>query len=256
MIAGVVLLAGPGESTNIVYHALAREVGVKRVVLEEPVARRQLLRRRRQKLGTTTVIGQVLFKLTVERALRRRCARRIAEIKREFGLDDRPIPSAALSHVPSVNAPETIEHLRALAPSVVVVNGTRIIAQRVLEAVSAPFINMHAGITPLYRGVHGGYWALANDDREHCGVTVHLVDAGIDTGTVLGQARIFPTERDTFVTYPLLQLAAGLPILVDAVRAAQASRVEARDGAVGKSRLWSHPTITQYVRGLLRNGTC
>ena len=41
---------------------------------------------------------------------------------------------------------------------------------------------MHAGITPQYRGVHGGYWAVVNNDPEHCGVTIHFVDKGIDTG--------------------------------------------------------------------------
>src|SRR5438093_9923670 len=48
----------------------------------------------------------------------------------------------------------------------VVVNGTRIISEAVLTASDAVFINMHAGITPKYRGVHGGYWALYNGDGE------------------------------------------------------------------------------------------
>ena len=46
-----------------------------------------------------------------------------------------------------------------------VVNGTRILSRRMLESIDAVFLNMHVGITPKYRGVHGGYWALANGDR-------------------------------------------------------------------------------------------
>ena len=112
---------------------------------------------------------------------------------------------------------------------------------------------MHAGITPRYRGVHGGYWALASGDAAHCGVTVHLVDAGIDTGGILAQALIRPTPVDSFVTYPLLQLAAGLPLLVDAARAGLAGTLRPLPAdAASPSRLWSHPTLAQWLSGWRR----
>jgi len=74
---------------------------------------------------------------------------------------------------------------QASHPDVVVVNGTRIIAEKVLHSVPATFLNTHSGITPLYRGAHGGYWALVKKDRANCGVTIHVVDAGIDTGGIV-----------------------------------------------------------------------
>jgi methionyl-tRNA formyltransferase len=46
---------------------------------------------------------------------------------------------------------------------------------------------VHAGITPRYRGTHGGYWVLLNNDPGHCGVTIHLVDPGIDTGSIVAR---------------------------------------------------------------------
>jgi methionyl-tRNA formyltransferase len=131
---------------------------------------------------------------------------------------------------------------------VVVVSGTRIIARDVLENVPARFVNLHAGITPAYRGVHGGYWALADGRPEACGVTIHLVDAGIDTGAVLAQAPIRPSLHDNFTTYPLLQLAAGLPLLVDVVRRLQSGEAPQPIAAPpGPSRLHSHPTLWQYL---------
>ncbi len=77
----------------------------------------------------------------------------------------------------------------------VLVVGTRIISRKVLVAVAAPFINYHDGITPKYRGIHGGYWASAQSDLANFGVTVHLVDPGIDTGEVLYQARLQAVGR-------------------------------------------------------------
>ena len=95
----------------------------------------------------------------------------------------------------------------------VVVHGTRIISARVLQAMACPVVNMHAGITPRYRGVHGGYWALAEGHPEWVGTTVHLVDPGVDTGGILAQATFEVSDEDTIATYPDLHLVHGLALL-------------------------------------------
>jgi methionyl-tRNA formyltransferase len=106
---------------------------------------------------------------------------------------------------------------------------------------------MHAGITPRYRGVHGGYWALAEQRMDLCGVTIHLVDSGIDTGSILAQATIRPTGDDDFATYPLLQLAAGLPLLLDSVE--RLGRGDRRTIAppTTESALRYHPRASEYL---------
>jgi folate-dependent phosphoribosylglycinamide formyltransferase PurN len=251
----IVILAGPGESTDILFHYLDQEFGVHRIIVETPVSQRQLLRRRAEKLGWPVVAGQILFKLLVAGPLGKQSQARQAAIRAQHGLQAKPLPADRLSHVPSVNSPECIALLQELQPDVVVVNGTRIIAKKVLTSLSCPFLNTHAGITPLYRGVHGGYWALANNDPTHCGVSVHLVDAGIDTGGILYQALIGPTAEDNFTTYPLLQLAAGLPLLAQAVRDALAGTLRLQPAPAGESRLWSHPTLSEYRAAQRRNGT-
>ena len=242
----IVMLAGPGESTDILFHALDAEFGVHRIIVETPVSQKQLLKRRVEKLGWSTVLGQIAFKLLIAAPLARAAQPRLRALRQAHGLNDQPLPPARTVHVSSVNDPACIAFLQALNPDVVVVNGTRIIAKRVLTSVPCPFINTHAGITPLYRGVHGGYWALANNDAAHCGVSVHLVDAGIDTGGIIAQALIAPGPDDTFATYPMLQLIAGLPLLKEAVRAALAGPVPLRPAPAGPSRLWSHPTLNEY----------
>ncbi|WP_022823976.1 formyl transferase [Hymenobacter norwichensis] len=249
----IVVLAGPGESTDILFHALDKEFGVHRIIVETPIGQKQLLKRRAQKLGYATVAGQILFKLLIALPLSRSSQPRLQAIKKQEHLDDRPLPENRVIRVSSVNSPECIAQLQELQPDVVVVNGTRIIAKKVLTSISCKFINTHAGITPLYRGVHGGYWALANQDPQHCGVSVHLVDPGIDTGDIIAQALIHPTAEDNFVTYPLLQLAAGLPLLKQAVRDALYQDVKLQPTPTGTSKLWSHPTLAEYLKNR-RNG--
>lgn len=253
MSGPLVLLARDAPSTRIVYHALeARFPGVA-VVLEPPVPRRQLLARRVRKLGLPTVAGQLLFMGAVLPRLRRAGAARVDEICREHGLGRAAIPEDRVRRVPSVNSDAARQALRELGPAVIVVNGTRIIGRQTLAAVDAPFINLHAGITPQYRGVHGGYWALAEGRPELAGSTVHLVDEGVDTGAVLAQACFTPGPADSFATYPYLHLAVGVPLLADAVAAAFAGELRPRPYPALPSRLRTHPTLWQYARMRLRN---
>lgn len=250
----VVLLCGPGPSTHVVYHALARELGEVTVVMETLPTRSHLLRRRVRKLGLATVAGQLPFQLAVVPLLRRTSARRIEAIMREHGLDDSPIPEPVI-RIPSVNSDEGRAELRRLDPAVVVVNGTRIISRETLACIAAPFVNMHAGITPAYRGVHGGYWALAEGRPELAGTTVHFVDEGIDTGGIIAQATFAVTPEDSFATYPHLHLAAGIPILIRSVRGILEGALQRDPPPAGlESRLRSHPTVWGYVRARFRRG--
>jgi folate-dependent phosphoribosylglycinamide formyltransferase PurN len=248
------MLCGRGRSSNIVFNALDRAIGVETAIVETRVPMRQLLRSRIRRFGSRTVFGQVLFRSLVVPALAARSKERIEEILRQHGLDEAPIPDGKRVDVSSVNSDEVKRLLRELDPDVVVINGTRIIRGDVLETIDATFINMHAGITPAYRGIHGGYWALVEGDREACGVTVHVVDAGIDTGHVVGQALISPSTADNIVTYPFLQLAAGLPLMEEAVRDASKGTLKTRAPIRQQSRLWSHPTLGEYVGNRLIHG--
>ncbi len=244
----VVLLAGPGDTTDLVANYLAARVPRLVVVVEQPPSRATLARRRAARLGWPAVTGQVLFVTAAMPLLRRSGRRRIAEIVATSGLD--PSPYRPVHPVESVNAPETVELLEEIRPAVVVVNGTRIIGRRVLESVDCPFVNTHAGVTPRYRGVHGGYWALAEGRPELVGTTVHLVDRGIDTGGVLAQATFTVSHEDSIATYPYLHLAAGLPLLAEQVAAvlATGSPAPGADGALADgSRLYHHPTLWAYL---------
>lgn len=242
----ILMLAGEGDSTVIVYNALKKTFQDVEILLEDPVPASQLVRRRVKKLGYITVFGQILFQVLVVPALKRKSKTRIDQIIQDNNLDLTPIPQ--FTKIDSVNSETARQIIKDQAPRVVVVNGTRIISKGTLAIVSCPIINTHAGITPLYRGVHGAYWALAEKKPELCGVTVHYLNAGIDTGEVIAQAIITPSPRDNFRTYPYLQLAAGVPLLMDAVRELLAGNRPHSLPITTQSKLRSHPTIWQYWR--------
>lgn len=245
----IIVLGGRGRSTRLVANYLAQEFQVT-LIQEDPVPRWTMLKRRAKRLGWFTASGQLLF-IAFARLQERLCARRIEEIEAAHGLNSDTPQNVPAYRVASANDDTAIELLQRIAPKVVVVNGTRILSARTLRCVDAPFINTHAGITPRYRGVHGAYWALVRGDAANAGVTVHLVDTGVDTGKVLYQNRIQPGRKDCFSTYPTLQLAAGLPLLKRAVHDAVSGRLRGVD-VDPRSEQFYHPTLWGYVAARLR----
>ena len=244
----VVLLGGDGDSTRIVYHYLAPRFDELVAVVEDRVSRLELARRRAKKMGWVTVCGQMAFVGLAMPVLKWSARDRIAHLLREFDLDVSEIPG--VTSVDSVNSPATLELIRSLDPDVVVVNGTRIIAKSVLSGLDCVFVNTHSGITPRYRGVHGGYWALREGRADLAGTTVHLIDAGIDTGGILAQACFETSPQDSIATYAYLHLACGLPLLAACVEKLlsgdQLEPVASLDESAA-SVLRSHPTLWDYL---------
>jgi folate-dependent phosphoribosylglycinamide formyltransferase PurN len=252
-LGGIVLLTDRSDLSRMIYHALAADFQIDAVIREAKASRALLLARRLRKHGWRTVLGQVAFLKCVVPFLQKESAHRRKELIREFGLDDSAIPRKYLIDVVSVNDAATLGLLEKLLPRVIIVNGTRLLEEKTLHATTGVFLNTHVGITPLYRGVHGGYWALASRDPEHFGVTVHKIDKGIDTGDIVAHAFAAPTKADNFSTYPLLQIATAVPLLKQAVSSALANTLETVKGS-GTSRLWTHPTAWEYMRIRMTRG--
>ena len=248
----VVFLTSGNDLGRIAARRLAAAFPGLKIVVEQPLARSVLIRGRIRRFGVLHVAGQLAFALFA-RVLYRASRRRIAEILRQHQLEPRWPDGCERIDLPSVNSPECVACLDRLNPRVVLLLGTRIIDRKTLAAIKAPLINYHAGITPKYRGIHGGYWAKAEGDLGNFGVTVHLVDPGIDTGAVLYQARLLPTPADNYATFPYLQLAAVLPLIEQAARDVLAGKLKPQTVDL-PSRLWSHPTIWGYVAAGLRRG--
>jgi folate-dependent phosphoribosylglycinamide formyltransferase PurN len=241
----IVLLTSGGPMATCVANALARRFGTITVLQEEPETKWQIVRRRARLLGLTAALGQAICGVVLK--LRAGGMRtRIGAIMTAYGLD--PVPAAGIDirHVGSVNAKPCRDALRELNPDVVAVYGTRIIRRETLRAVRAPFINYHAGINPKYRGQHPGYWALVNGDPEHAGVTIHLVDEGVDTGAVLYQARVAFSAEDDITTYQWLQMAHALPLFAAAIEDGLTHCLTPKPVDL-PSRQWFPPTLWTYA---------
>lgn len=243
----IVFLCGKGESSTYVYNGLKTNVDFTAVITENAPNKRKLFNRRLKNLGWLETLGQVLFILTVPRILLLFSSKKKKLICAQYNLDSTPIDLEKKVFVESVNSNECIHLLEKIKPDLIIVNGTRIINSKVLNSVSSKFINSHVGITPKYRGVHGGYWAIANNDELNFGVTVHEVDTGIDTGKVLYQKRLNYSSSGNFVTYPLIQTAGAIKLLLKTLEDFNAGRLSPIKSVTNESKLWYHPTLWSYL---------
>ena len=220
----IAVLTVPTPVSWSIINAVVERFGPVHVIAEEREPRLQLIRKRMKRQGVLPVLGQAGFSL-LEKLMARRSRRRIAEIVRDAGLDVAPNPACEIYKVDSVNSMACRAALAMIRPDVVLVIGTRIIGRETLAALNVPVINAHSGWNPTYRGQAGGYWALASGDPAHAGVTVHLVDHGVDTGGILARARFEATLQDNFHTCYYLQAAALRPLVVQAIADAKAGQL-------------------------------
>ena len=65
----------------------------------------------------------------------------------------------------------------------------RLVVNLLLQAFPKKIVNIHPSLLPKYKGLNAVQQALNNNDKE-LGVTIHYVDAGMDTGEIIAQEKI------------------------------------------------------------------
>jgi methionyl-tRNA formyltransferase len=84
-----------------------------------------------------------------------------------------------------VNAPESVEALRALSPdAIVVASYGQLLKPSVFEIPRWGTLNIHASLLPAYRGAAPIHWALIHGETK-TGITTFVIDQGLDTGDIL-----------------------------------------------------------------------
>jgi len=129
-----------------------------------------------------------------------------------------PVKRFALAHGLPVyqperlRRPEAIEQLRALLPDCLIVAAYgQILPQAVLDLPTHGALNLHPSLLPRHRGAAPVAGAILAGD-EITGVTLMLVDAGLDTGPIIAQATlpVAPDDTTAALTAKLSLLAADL----------------------------------------------
>jgi folate-dependent phosphoribosylglycinamide formyltransferase PurN len=139
------------------------------------------------------------------------------------------------------------ETLRRLAPDVLVLVGSPIVPQALLAVPRLGTVNAHYGLLPAYRGMNVTEWSVLRGDP--VGVSVHLVDEGIDTGAILLREEIPIGPSETFTSLRRKHQDVAAQLLVRACLQLQdgAARPQPQAAADGRQYYRMHPVLRQHA---------
>lgn len=127
---------------------------------------------------------------------------------------------------------ELVERLTEAQVQWVVLAGfMRILGGTFLDAFPGRVINIHPSLLPAFPGIHAQQQALDAGVRI-AGCTVHLADAGVDTGPILAQAAVPVLQSDSLETLRLRILEQEHDLLPRVVRAISEGRLSRTDRQV------------------------
>ena len=108
-----------------------------------------------------------------------------------------------------------------------------------IDRIPLGIVNVHPGPLPGYRGLFAPFWQILHGERQ-LGCTAHVIDPGIDTGDIIGIARV-PFQPDRSLIWHAAQLyPAGLELLDPVLAAARRGQAP-----VGHQQ---DDTISRYFR--------
>jgi methionyl-tRNA formyltransferase len=137
--------------------------------------------------------------------------------------------------------------LRETSPDLVLNQAEFLLKEEVLAIPRRGFINRHASLLPAFPGRMASFWSHAAEPPRY-GVTIHAVDAGLDTGGVILQEELH--DCDHRWPYPKVMerlCRAAAPMLWEAVDRMESEGFEPSRQAPGE-RPCAFPTLADAER--------
>lgn len=109
--------------------------------------------------------------------------------------------------------------LRAARPDLVIsVRFSLIFPAALIGAVPCGILNLHPGALPGYRGLFAPFWQCLHGEQD-LGCSLHWVDPGIDTGPILGIARVPRDPGRSLLWHTARLYQSGIGLVAEALRA-------------------------------------
>ena len=260
-----VLMLAPirsGLYARVLAHLLAREPGIELVgiVVRRPWSwgriRGELRRdgpRLLKKVYQKLVLGDAAFKASPQRNL--------LTVAKESGLTAKTLQALATQAgcpcltVGDHNDQKSLDFIRVQAPDAIAFTGGGLIRRDLLDIPKLGILNCHMGQLPPYRGMDVVEWPVLEDTTgtPPLGLTVHTMDAGVDTGPILRVVKFGIEPGDDFARIRE-RLTARMPTLMfEVLRDLRDQRVvpEAQKAADGRQYYVLHPRLTAAAQSKL-----
>ena len=211
---------------------------------------RQRIRREIRRVGWCRFLDVVAFRIYAKFAQNATDqaweARQLGELQRRYGELPDTIP---VLETASPNSPEAQAFLLSAQPDLMIARCKTLLAERIFSIPPYGTFVMHPGICPRYRNAHGVFWALANDDATHAGMTLLRIDCDIDTGPVFGYFRCeMDPLRESHIVLQHRTVFDNLPAIESRLKQILAGTALPLETQGEPSKEWGQPWLTAYLR--------
>jgi hypothetical protein len=221
------------------------------VVVEEPpeVVRRRV-KREVKRVGVLRFLdvlaARLYFRFTNAERDAAFLSTRLAEMQRTFAPVPKDVPVVT---VPSPNSAESQAVLEAARPDIVLALCKNMLAKRIFRTARIGTFVLHPGICPEYRNAHGCFWALAHDDLERVGMTMLMIDEGVDTGPIYGFFTAdFDEVEESHIVIQHRMVLDNLDAIAARFREIAAGEAQPIPVEGRASGSWGQPWLTAYRR--------
>ena len=152
---------------------------------------------------------------------------------------------AEFREVKDLNSKEYVEHVREVAPDLIVsYSAPQIIKPELLGVPKYGIINVHGALLPNYRGCMPSFWYLYNDEKIG-GATVHYMSAAIDDGDICLQRSVDISDCMTMFQLMRKTKELGGELIVEAIKKITDGTLETQPNDTKNGSYFTWPTIEQ-----------
>ncbi|MDC0495986.1 formyltransferase family protein [Planktomarina temperata] len=169
----------------------------------------------------------------------------VQNIVRDLGMTQLPV-------IGPINSKKNLDLIREVDPDLIIsLTANQIFKRDLLSIPKYGCINLHTSQLPSYRGIMPTFWALYNDEKR-TGVSVFMIDDGIDTGPIIKQEIVEinnRSHRDLILKTKRL----GVKLLLEAVENIATGAVAYIENKGNQASYYGKPTRDD-VRHFIKKG--
>jgi methionyl-tRNA formyltransferase len=244
--------------SRLVTHLAAQEPGivVTDVIIRTPWTWRRI---KSEVFRDGVILVQKVFNKMVlgDKAYHPQDADHILALAQQFRLPGKTLTQVAnlhgirLSVVKDHNDTTSQKILAAAQPDAIIFTGGGLIRRPILQASHWGVINCHTGLLPPFRGMDVVKWTVIENGVGYPGIglTLHVMDEGVDTGPILLRYVLPLKPRDTFQSIRKRLEAAMVNLVLEGIRGLRDKRItpQVQHLQEGRQYFVMHRRISGYA---------
>ncbi|MEK6222995.1 MAG: formyltransferase family protein [Chloroflexota bacterium] len=149
------------------------------------------------------------------------------------------------------NEQQVQDTLATLNLDAIVFTGGGLVRKNILNISKLGVINCHAGLLPNYRGMDVVEWPIIemNSFPPQTGMTLHIMDKGVDTGPILATKPLPFRPNETIKDFRLRIEPEMVQFMIEGIKRLEANKLKARPQVKedGKQYFVMHPRIKELA---------